>query len=93
MYFCTIFEALATQYYLFFAGGGRKIRIPIRFFYFSFFETISYFLGTGTYGTGEKRRKPMQLSSLTYLLEDSEVIDDLKIINKNKAFSVRKLGF
>ena len=41
-------------------------------------------------GTGSaKRRKPMQLSSLTYLLEDSEVIDDLKIINKNKAFSVR----
>jgi len=46
--------------------------------------------GTGTYGTGEKRRKPMQLSSLTYLLEDSEVIDDLKIINKNKAFSMNK---
>merc|ERR1712203_957646 len=46
--------------------------------------------GTGTYGTGEKRRKPMQLSSLTYLLEDSDVIDDLKIINKNKAFSMNK---
>ena len=45
-------------------------------------------------GTGSaKRRKPMQLSSLTYLLEDSEVIDDLKIINKNKAFSVRTLIF
>ena len=44
-------------------------------------------------GTGSaKRRKPMQLSSLTYLLEDSEVIDDLKIINKNKAFSVRTLN-
>ena len=57
------------------------------------FETIYCFLGTGTYGTGEKRRKPMQLSSLTYLLEDSEVIDDLKIINKNKAFSVRTLIF
>merc|ERR1711874_534178 len=46
--------------------------------------------GTGTYGTGEKRRKPMQLSSLTYLLEDSEIIEDLKIINKNKAFSMQK---
>ena len=44
-------------------------------------------------GTGSaKRRKPMQLSSLTYLLEDSEVIDDLKIITKNKAFSVRTLN-
>ena len=40
-------------------------------------------------GTGSaKRRKPMQLSSLTYLLEDSEVIDDLKIITKNKESSV-----
>ena len=46
--------------------------------------------GTGTYRTGQKRRKPMQLSSVTYLLEDSEVIDDLKIINRNKAFSMNK---
>ena len=46
--------------------------------------------GTGTYRTGQKRRKPMQLSSVTYLLEDSEVIDDLKIINRNKAFSMTK---
>ena len=45
---------------------------------------------TGTYRTGQKRRKPMQLSSVTYLLEDSEVIDDLKIINRNKAFSMNK---
>jgi hypothetical protein len=37
---------------------------------------------------GEKRRKPTQLSALTYLLDDSDIIDDLKIINKNKAFSV-----
>ena len=44
-------------------------------------------------GTGSaKRQKPMQLSSLTYSLDDSEVIDDLKIINKNKAFSVRTLN-
>merc|ERR1711902_111422 len=35
--------------------------------------------GTGSYGGSEKRRKPMQLSSLTYLLDDSDVIDDLKI--------------
>merc|ERR1711976_354639 len=46
--------------------------------------------GTGSYGGSEKRRKPMQLSSLTYLLDDSDVIDDLKIINKNKAFSVNE---
>ena len=46
--------------------------------------------GTGTYRTGQKRRKPMQLSSVTYLLEDSEVIDDLKIINRNKDFSMNK---
>ena len=51
--------------------------------------TVNYYsLGTGSYGGSEKRRKPMQLSSLTYLLDDSDVIDDLKIINKNKAFSV-----
>ncbi len=30
----------------------------------------------------------MQLSSLTYNLEDNEILEDLKIINKNKAFSV-----
>jgi hypothetical protein len=33
----------------------------------------------------------MQMSSLTYLLDDSDIIDDLKIINKNKAFSVNSL--
>ena len=53
----------------------------------------TYFvLGGGSYGGNEKRRKPMQLSSLTYLLEDSDVIDDLKIINKNKAFLVIRLS-
>ena len=36
----------------------------------------------------EKRRKPTQLSSMVYLLEDTDIQDDLKIINKNKAFSV-----
>lgn len=46
--------------------------------------------GSGNYGPGEKRRKPMQMSSMTYLLEDTEVLDDLKIINKNKAFSMHK---
>ncbi len=44
--------------------------------------------GSGGYGPGEKRRKPMQMGSLTYLLEDSEINEDLKIINKNKQFSV-----
>ena len=48
--------------------------------------------GTGNYGGGEKRRKPMQMSSMTYLLEDSDIIEDLKIINKNKAFSMHKPG-
>lgn len=46
--------------------------------------------GTGNYTGNEKRRKPMQMSSMTYLLEDSDIIDDLKIINKNKAFSMQK---
>ena len=32
----------------------------------------------------------MQMSSMTYLLEDSDIIEDLKIINKNKAFSMHK---
>ena len=41
----------------------------------------------GSYGPGEKRRKPAQLSNLTYNLEDNEILEDLKIINKNKAFS------
>merc|ERR1719471_1343431 len=27
---------------------------------------------------------------MTYLLEDSDIIEDLKIINKNKAFSMQK---
>ena len=30
----------------------------------------------------------MQFATLTYNLEDSDIIDDLKIINKNKAYSV-----
>ena len=45
-------------------------------------------LGSGNYGGNEKRRKPMQMSSMTYMLEDGDIIEDLKIINKNKAFSV-----
>ena len=48
-------------------------------------------LGSGNYGGNEKRRKPMQMSSMTYMLEDNDIIEDLKIINKNKAFSVRPL--
>ncbi len=46
------------------------------------------FAGSGGYGPGEKRRKPAQLSSINYNLEDSEILEDLKIINKNKAFSM-----
>lgn len=45
-------------------------------------------LGSGGYTPGEKRRKPMQLSNMTYVLNDSEILDDLKIINKNKSISV-----
>jgi len=48
--------------------------------------------GSGNYGGNEKRRKPMQMSSMTYLLEDNDVIEDLKIINKNKAFSMQKIN-
>jgi len=47
--------------------------------------------GSSSYGPGEKRRKPTQLSAMTYLLDESDVLDDLKIINKNKAFSVSEL--
>ena len=35
----------------------------------------------------------MQMSSMTYMLEDNDIIEDLKIINKNKAFSVRFIFF
>ena len=48
--------------------------------------------GSGSYGGNEKRRKPMQMSSMTYMLEDNDIMDDLKIINKNKAFSVSMEG-
>merc|ERR1719367_658569 len=48
--------------------------------------------GSGNYGGNEKRRKPMQMSSMTYMLEDGDIIEDLKIINKNKAFSLQKMN-
>lgn len=48
--------------------------------------------GSSSYGPGEKRRKPTQLSAMTYLLDESDVLDDLKIINKNKAFSMSKVN-
>ena len=54
-----------------------------------FLHFFSALADSGGYGHGEKRRKTLQLSSLTYQLDDNDVIDDLKIINKNKAFSVR----
>ena len=60
-----------------YSDHGNKIK---RFCLFS--------LGSGYNGGNEKRRKPMQMSSMTYMLEDGDIIDDLKIINKNKAFSV-----
>jgi hypothetical protein len=49
---------------------------------------LKLFLGNSNFGPIEKRRKPTQLSTMTYLLEDSDILDDLKIINKNKAFTV-----
>ena len=61
----------------YFYSDGNKIK---RFCLFS--------LGSGYNGSNEKRRKPMQMSSMTYMLEDGDIIEDLKIINKNKAFSV-----
>ena len=48
-------------------------------------------LGGSGYGPGDKRRKPTQLSSMTYILDESDILDDLKIINKNKAFTVSKV--
>jgi hypothetical protein len=54
-----------------------------------FISKFEYFFSGATgYGPGDKRRKPLQLSSMTYILDESDVLDDLKIINKNKAFSV-----
>ena len=50
------------------------------------------YIGSGNYGGNEKRRKPMQMSSMTYMLEDGDIIEDLKIINKNKAFSVSSIS-
>ena len=50
--------------------------------------TIGLFSAATGYGPGDKRRKPLQLSSMTYILDESDILDDLKIINKNKAFSV-----
>merc|ERR1719288_275862 len=45
------------------------------------------------YGNSDKRRgKPMTFSQsmINYQLDDSDIIDDLKIINKNKAFSMQR---
>jgi len=47
--------------------------------------------GASGYGPGDKRRKPTQLSSMTYILDESDILDDLKIINKNKAFTVSEV--
>ena len=42
------------------------------------------------YGHSDKRRgKPLTFNqSINYQLDDSDILDDLKIINKNKAFSM-----
>ena len=40
----------------------------------------------GSYGLGEKRRKPVQ-ATLTYLLDENAVFEDLKIINKSKSLA------
>eukprot|EP00095_Tigriopus_kingsejongensis_P011856 maker-scaffold180_size281610-snap-gene-0.32 protein:Tk11856 transcript:maker-scaffold180_size281610-snap-gene-0.32-mRNA-1 annotation:"sin3 histone deacetylase corepressor complex component sds3" len=47
---------------------------------------------SGGYGPGEKRRKPQPNAAINYLLEDSDILDDLKIINKNRAFSMPKVS-
>ena len=48
----------------------------------------SFYTGSSGYGPGDKRRKITRVSALTYLLDESDVLDDLKIINKSKAISV-----
>ena len=66
-------------------------------YHLSIFESeymfgLYVYIGSGNYGGNEKRRKPMQMSSMTYMLEDGDIIEDLKIINKNKAFSVSSIS-
>ena len=54
-----------------------------------FIVMSSIFLpGSSGYGPGDKRRKITRVSALTYLLDETDVLDDLKIINKSKAISV-----
>ena len=45
---------------------------------------------SAVYGHSDKRRgKPLTFNqSINYQLDDSDILDDLKIINKNKAFSM-----
>lgn len=45
--------------------------------------------GLGGFGNGEKRRKPGK-ATLTLLLKEEEVFEDLKIINKSKALELIK---
>lgn len=66
---------------------------PSLFIFLSDFHVnFSIIKGSGGYGGSEKRRKPMQMSSMSYILDDGDIIDDLKIINKNKVFSKTKLS-
>ena len=41
-------------------------------------------------GNGGGTGKPVNMVSLSFLLDDSEIHDDLKIINKNRVFSMNK---
>ncbi len=56
--------------------------------FIAYLINVFLFVGASGYGPGDKRRKPTQLSSMTYILDESDILDDLKIINKNKAFTV-----
>ena len=68
--------------------------MPFPFAYQSHTSHMSSFLGftdSAVYGHSDKRRggKPLTFNqSINYQLDDSDILDDLKIINKNKAFSM-----
>ena len=51
---------------------------------------ILFCADSAVYGHSDKRRgKPLTFNqSINYQLDDSDILDDLKIINKNKAFSM-----
>ena len=51
---------------------------------------VSHPSDSAMYGHSEERwGKPLTFNqSINYQLDDSDILDDLKIINKNKAFSM-----